>query len=83
MHNFIYGVFEDWCIDYEDGSTKQLFKNYEDAKKTFNECVQGVQELKDTLNIEDVSEEDTYCIYEDGYYSNNHYNVEIKKLEVK
>ena len=89
----VYVVLENWVVDYDSGSTMEVYSTKEKALEDFNERIRNAKidmnfEKNEDEQIEDSSiveekDEDSYCIYEDGYYSNNHINIRIEEKEVK
>ena len=80
----MYLVINDWSnesacqvdmIDYK------LFKDYENAKKYYEEQKEKI--ISFDLDYNEVEEkEDYYCIFENGEYLYNHELVYIKEMEV-
>ena len=87
----VYVVLESWVVDYDSGNSMAIYDTKEKAQKDFDERVRNakidmnleqVVEIEETNMIEE-KDEDSYCVYEDGYYSRNHISIRIEEEEVK
>ena len=81
-----YLVFEDWKSECDSGNDFHLFNSFEKAKEFFDkelETTKGwVGDLTDTDRyISELTGEDYYEEYEEGYWMCNHFVMYIKKLE--
>lgn len=89
----VYVVLENWVVDYDSGSTMEVYDTKEKALEDFNERIRNARidmnfnvdedEQVEESSIVEEKDEDSYCIYEDGYYSNNHISIRIEEKEVK
>ena len=77
---FVYVVRADSTIDCSTDTTMKVFSTREKAKAYFDKCVADekandyLMELDDKVVIE---EENYFYIYEDGYWSEDRYEIEI------
>ena len=77
---FVYVVKADSTIDCSTDTTVKVFSTREKAKAYFDECVAD-EKVNDHLMLLDdkviIEEENHFCIYEDGYWSEDRYEIEI------
>ena len=77
---FVYVVRADSTIDCSTDTTVKVFSTREKAKAYFDECVAD-EKVNDHLMLLDdkvvIEEENHFCIYEDGYWSEDRYEIEI------
>lgn len=67
------------CVDMY--GFRGVYKNYEDAKKKFEEIKEGIKSYK--LGYSGIEEDDNfYCEFEEGEYIYYHEQVEIKEMEL-
>ena len=77
---FVYVVRADSTVDCSTDTTMKVFSTREKAKAYFDKCVADekandyLMELDDKVVIE---EENYFYIYEDGYWSEDRYEIEI------
>lgn len=77
---FVYIVNIDSTVDRCTDTEIKVFSTYEKAKTYFDECVADekandhLMELNDKVVIE---EENYFHIHQDGYWSEDHYEIEI------
>ena len=77
---FVYVVRDDSTVDCSTDTTMKVFSTREKAKAYFDKCVADekandyLMELDDKVVIE---EENYFYIYEDGYWSEDRYEIEI------
>lgn len=81
----IYLVVTSAVSDCEDcGVGTQAFSTYEDAHRAFDNYIRGemayITEEEEWIVEQD---EDSFCAYEDGRYSENHAFGEIRKVVVE
>ena len=89
----VYVVLESWVVDCDSGSTMEIYDTKEKALEDFNERIRNARtdmnfnvdedEQIDGNSMIEEKDEDSYCIYEDGYYSSNHISIRIEEKEVK
>lgn len=89
----VYVVLEDWVVDCDSGSTMEVYDTKEKALKDFNERIRNARidmnfntdedEQIEESDIKEDKDEDSYTIYEDGYYSTNHISIRIEEKEIK
>lgn len=83
----VYVVIESWVVDYDSGRTIAIYDTKEKALEDFKERIKSAKiDMgfdNDEGNIIEEKEEDSYVIYEDGYYSRNHIYIDIVEEEVK
>lgn len=89
----VYVVLENWVVDYDSGSTMEVYDTKEKALEDFNERIRNARidmnfnadedEQIEESDMKEDKDEDSYCIYEDGYYSSNHISIRIEEKEVK
>lgn len=83
--NKIYLVQSEWATDTDYEITQKAFSTYEKAKTYFDILVGDAKEDDPLLVQEDcvVNEsDDTFGIYIDGFYNENHLTVSIIPLTV-
>lgn len=85
MNNKVYAVVEDYASSLGDnGVDINIFKEYEKAKKYLAKCVldnEDFLDCDDEMKVENINQ-DYYGIYEEGYFSANHYIAYIKEKEI-
>ena len=77
---FVYVVKIDATIDCSTDTDIKVFSTYEKAKVYFDECVADEKANDHLMELDDkvvVEEENYFYIYEDGYWSEDHYEIEI------
>lgn len=89
----VYVVIESWVVDYDSGRTIAIYNTKEKALEDFKERIKSAKidmgfdndedDIIDEGNMVEEQEEDSYVIYEDGYYSRNHICIDIEEEEVK
>ena len=80
----IYMVLIDDCFDYESSITVELFENYEDALNFYNDTLSKFKEDKYSPEYDTVDEGDTfYEGYDEGWYSRDHYKIDVSPKELK
>lgn len=80
-----------WCVkthivdDYETISDDvRLFNNLEDAEKVFNNIVEEEREAAiDNELVIEYDDNRNFEAYEEGYYSRNHSNVNLFRIEIE
>ena len=90
--NKVYVVLEEWVVDYESGSTMEVYNTKEKALEDFNERVKYAkidmnlentnEDLIEESDMVEEKEENSYSVYEDGDYSRNHISINILEKEV-
>lgn len=75
----VYLVVEEYTTDFDKGNDIKVFKDYNDAKKYFNERLEDVKQMSyDVFNIV----EDSCEAYVDGEYTYYHTCLNIVEKEV-
>ena len=83
---FVYVVIVDSTLDCSTDTDIKVFSTYEKAKAYFDECVADekandhLMELDDKLVYE---EENYFSVYQEGSWSEDHYEISIDKMEVR
>ena len=70
----------DSTIDCSTDTTMKVFSTREKAKAYFDECVADEKANDHLMELDDkvvIEEENHFSIYEDGYWSEDHYEIEI------
>lgn len=90
--NKVYVVLEEWVVDYESGSTMEVYCTKEKALEDFNERVKYAkidmnlentnEDLIEESDMVEEKEENSYSVYEYGDYSRNHISINILEKEV-
>ena len=76
----VYIVRADSTLDCSTDTDIKVFSTYEKAKVYFDECVADEKANDHLMELDDkviVEEENHFYIYEDGYWSEDHYEIEI------
>lgn len=85
MNNKVYIVVENYASSLGDnGVNINVFKEYEKAKKHLATCVlenEDFLDCDDEMKVENINK-DYYEVYEEGYFSANHYIAYIKEKGV-
>ena len=81
----VYLVEIDDVQDFDTSHSIEAFKDYDSAKKYYDE---QVDKIKEDVDLDDdsfiVDEDENYFeFYEDGEYNNNHYRISIIAKEPK
>ena len=77
---FVYIVRTDSTIDCSTETDIKVFSTREKAKAYFDECVADEKANDHLMELDDkvVDEEENYfSVYQDGYWSEDHYEIEI------
>ena len=77
---FVYIVRTDSTIDCSTDTEMKVFSTREKAKAYFDECVADEKTNDHLMELDDkvVDEEENYfSVYQDGYWSEDHYEIEI------
>ena len=77
---FVYVVKIDATIDGSTDTEMKVFSTREKAKAYFDECVADEKANDHLMELDDkvVDEEENYfSVYQDGYWSEDHYEIEI------
>lgn len=77
---FVYVVRADSTIDCSTDTTMKVFSTREKAKAYFDKCVADEKANDRLMELDDkvvIEEEDHFYIYEDGYWSEDRYEIEI------
>lgn len=77
---FVYVVRIDSTLDCSTDTDIKVFSTYEKAKAYFDECVADEKANDHLMELDDkvvIEEENHFYIYEDGYWSEDHYEIEI------
>ena len=76
----VYVVRSDSILDCSTDTDMKVFSTYEKAKAYFDECVADEKANDHLMELDDkvvIEEENHFYIYEDGYWSEDHYEIEI------
>ena len=82
----VYVVIADSTLDCSTDTDIKVFSTYEKAKAYFDKCVADekandhLMELDDKLVYE---EENYFAVYQEGSWSEDHYEISIDKMEVR
>ena len=82
----VYVVISDSTLDCSTDTDIKVFSTYEKAKAYFDKCVADekandhLMELDDKLVYE---EENYFAVYQEGSWSEDHYEISIDKMEVR
>lgn len=82
---FVYVVKIDATIDCSTDTTMKVFSTQEKAKAYFDKCVADEKANDHLMELDDkvvIEEENYFYIYEDGYWSEDRYEIEITEMEV-
>ena len=82
----VFVVRIDSTIDCSTDTEIKVFSTYEKAKAYFDECVADEKANDHLMELDDkvVYEEENYFhIYQDGYWSEDHYEIEIIEKVVR
>lgn len=87
----VYVVIENWACDYDCGNDLEVYSTREKALEDLEERKRSAridfgldnETDNETDDIVEEQEEDSYTIYEDGYYSKNHISISIEEKEIK
>ena len=82
----VFLVIDEWCLagGAENSSIYNIYENYEDALKYFENDVEKAKIDGDEWGLnEEAKNKDFYEIWLNGEYSGNHITVSIKEMEVK
>ena len=77
---FVYVVKIDATIDGSTDTEMKVFSTREKAKAYFDECVADEKANDHLMELDDkvvIEEENYFYIYEDGYWSEDRYEIEI------
>lgn len=77
---FVYVVRIDSTIDCSTETTMKVFSTREKAKAYFDECVADEKANDHLMELDDkvvIEAENYFHIYQDSYWSENHYEIEI------
>ena len=76
----VFVVRIDSTIDCSTGTTIKVFSTREKAKAYFDECVADEKANDHLMELDDkvvIEAENYFHIYQDGYWSEDHYEIEI------
>lgn len=76
----VFVVRIDSTIDCSTDTEIKVFSTYEKAKSYFDECVADEKANDHLMELDDkvvVEEENYFSVYQDGYWSEDHYEIEI------
>lgn len=82
---FVYVVRADSTLDCSTDTDIKVFSTYEKAKAYFDKCVADEKANDHLMELDDkvvIEEENYFYIYEDGYWSEDRYEIEITEMEV-
>lgn len=82
---FVYVVRINSTIDCSTETDIKVFSTREKAKAYFDECVADEKANDHLMELDDkvvIEEENYFYIYEDGYWSEDRYEIEITEMEV-
>lgn len=84
--NNVYLVRDEYCNENSgcfDDIRIYVCGTYEKAIKIFGEIRKNIDEFVEDGTFDKIEEnKNSYCAYEDGNYTYNHYSVSIEKKEV-
>lgn len=76
----VYVVRADSTLDCSTDTDIKVFSTYEKAKAYFDKCVADEKANDHLMELDDkvvIEEENHFYLYEDGYWSEDHYEIEI------
>lgn len=76
----VYIVRADSTLDCSTDTDIKVFSTYEKAKAYFDKCVADEKANDHLMELDDkvvIEEENHFYLYEDGYWSEDHYEIEI------
>lgn len=82
---FVYVVRADSTLDCSTDTDIKVFSTYEKAKAYFDKCVADEKANDHLMELDDkvvIEEENHFYLYEDGYWSEDRYEIEITEMEV-
>lgn len=83
----VYCVLTNWVCEGENGSNIEVFETHEKAHEAFLATVEeerSEDHLYHEENVEEFSEEgETFCIYKDGCFSEDNFQMSVVEREVK
>lgn len=82
---FVYVVRADSTLDCSTDTDIKVFSTYEKAKAYFDKCVADEKSNDHLMELDDkvvIEEENHFYLYEDGYWSEDRYEIEITEMEV-
>lgn len=82
----VYVLASESLVDGTIEVATEVFSNHEKAKEEFDFLVKHTKEHDYLMDKEDViieELEESFLIYEDGYYTENHYGIWIEEKELK
>lgn len=81
----VYVVRADSTLDCSTDTDIKVFSTYEKAKAYFDKCVADEKANDHLMELDDkvvIEEENHFYLYEDGYWSEDRYEIEITEMEV-
>ena len=82
---FVYVVEINMTIDGSNETEVKIFSTYEKARAYFDECVSEEKANSHLMELDDkvvYEEENYFYVYQDGYGSENHYEIFIDERVV-
>ena len=82
----VYVVRSDSILDCSTDTDMKVFSTYEKAKAYFDECVADEKANDHLMELDDkvIDEEENYfSVYQEGYWSEDHYEISINEMEVR
>ena len=76
----VYVVIADSTLDCSTNINIKVFSTYEKAKAYFDECVADEKANDHLMELDDkfvYEEKNFFSVYQDGYWSEDHYEIEI------
>lgn len=84
----VYCLLTNWTCDGESGANIEVFDTHEKAHEAFIRDVEeeraGDHLYSKSDVVEEFSEEgETFCVYEDGYFSEDNFQMSVLEREVR
>ena len=83
---FVYVVIADSTLDCSTDIDIKVFSTYEKAKAYFDECIAEEKANDHLMELDDkfvYEEENYFSVYQEGSWSEDHYEISIDKMEVR
>ena len=82
----VYVVIADSTLDCSTDTDIKVFSTYEKAKAYFDKCVADEKANDHLMELDDkfvYEEENYFAVYQEGSWSEDHYEISIDKMEVR
>ena len=82
----VYVVIADSTLDCSTDIDIKVFSTYEKAKAYFDKCVADEKANDHLMELDDkvvYEEENYFAVYQEGSWSEDHYEISIDKMEVR